>query len=70
MPQTFKGSLSNIEAAEAIAKGIRRVSPRANIVLLPIADGGDGTIEALLEIPSSRGNSANKFFETVLNNFS
>ena len=66
MPQTFKGSLSNIEAAEAMAKGIRRVSPHANIVLLPIADGGDGTIQALLGIPSSREKSANKFFETVV----
>jgi len=65
-PQTFKGSLSNTEAAEAIAKGIRRVSPYAKIVLLPIADGGDGTIEALLGIPSFRGNSASKFFKTVV----
>ena len=48
-PQAFKGSLSAMEAAQAMAQGVRRVYPRAVIVLAPVADGGDGTLEALVD---------------------
>src|SRR5882672_9752181 len=41
-PDKFKGSLSSIEAAAAIAAGILQVDSSANIVSFPIADGGDG----------------------------
>lgn len=47
-PDSFKGSLSAPDAAEAIAKGIRRVLPDAELVLLPVADGGEGTLDALI----------------------
>jgi glycerate kinase len=47
-PNAFKGSLSALEAAEAIRDGILAVMPDAEIVLVPIADGGDGTVEALV----------------------
>ena len=47
-PNAFKGSLSAIEAAEAIAEGVRVAAPDADLVLVPIADGGDGTVEALV----------------------
>ena len=36
------------EAAEAMADGIRRACPDAEVVLLPLADGGEGTVEALV----------------------
>ena len=52
-PQAFKGGLSGIEAAEAIRLGLRRVFPEASTTLLPVADGGDGTMEALVQ--STRG---------------
>ena len=42
-PQEFKGSLSAPEAAAAIAEGARRALPEAEIVELPLADGGPGT---------------------------
>jgi glycerate kinase len=48
-PGAFKGSLTASEAAQAIAQGVRRVFPSAGTVLLPVADGGDGTLEALVE---------------------
>ncbi|MQF69758.1 glycerate kinase [SAR202 cluster bacterium AD-804-J14_MRT_500m] len=48
-PQAFKGALSGAKAAEAIAAGIRLVIPEAKTTLLPVADGGDGTLEALVE---------------------
>ena len=47
-PQAFKGSLSAMEAAQAMAQGVRRVYPRAQVELAPVADGGDGTLEALV----------------------
>ena len=48
-PQAFKGSLSAQEACRAIREGVLRVLPDAEIVLVPMADGGDGTLEALIE---------------------
>ena len=47
-PDSFKGSLSAAEAAEAMAEGIHRVHPDAETVLLPLADGGEGTVDALV----------------------
>lgn len=47
-PDSFKGSLSAREAAEAMAAGIRRARPDTEIVLIPLADGGEGTLEAFL----------------------
>ncbi len=47
-PDSFKGSLSASEAAEAMAAGIRQVCPHAEIIFVPLADGGEGTVEALV----------------------
>ena len=47
-PDSFKGSLSAVAASAAIANGIRQVYSQAQIQSLPLADGGEGTVEALL----------------------
>lgn len=47
-PDKFKGSLSAADVAAAIARGIAATGPDARTELLPIADGGDGTVEAAL----------------------
>src|SRR2546430_2317676 len=47
-PNAFKGSLSALDAAEAIAEGVRIVAAAADLVLVPIADGGDGPVDALV----------------------
>lgn len=44
-PDKFKGSLTAREAGEAMAAGVRAVLPGADVVVLPIADGGEGTLE-------------------------
>lgn len=44
-PQEFKGSLTASEAARAIAAGLRDAMPDADLELLPMADGGPGTVE-------------------------
>ena len=46
---SFKGSLSSKEAGEAIKTGILRVVPDADVVISPLADGGEGTVETLVE---------------------
>ena len=53
-PQAFKGSLSAAKAAKAIEAGVRQVFPEAEVVRLPVADGGDGTLEALVENTNGR----------------
>jgi glycerate kinase len=46
-PDSFKGSLTSVQVAEAIAEGWRRVRPADSITLAPLADGGEGTLEAI-----------------------
>jgi len=53
-PQEFKGSLSARQAAAAIAEGIRLAWPEAKVDLLPMADGGPGTVEALVAARGGR----------------
>src|SRR5437764_12064829 len=47
-PNAFKGTLTASQAASAIARGVREVFPEAEVVEVPVADGGDGTVEALV----------------------
>ena len=44
---SLKGSLSSIEAGQAIAEGIKKADAKAEVVIRPLADGGEGTVEAL-----------------------
>ena len=46
---SFKGSLSSMEAGQSIAEGVKRVYQNAEVVVRPLADGGEGTVEALVE---------------------
>ncbi|WP_309080856.1 glycerate kinase [Zhihengliuella sp.] len=48
VPDSFKGSVSALGAAEAMARGARQVFDNADVVMLPFADGGEGTLDALL----------------------
>lgn len=45
-PDSFKGSLSSVEVVTCVETAVRRVDGEARIVRLPIADGGEGTVEA------------------------
>ncbi|HUQ41815.1 MAG TPA: glycerate kinase [Candidatus Limnocylindrales bacterium] len=47
-PQSFKGSADAVSVAAAIARGVRAVWPRAEIIEMPLADGGEGTVRALV----------------------
>lgn len=45
---SFKGSLSALQAGQAIAEGIHRVEPETELHICPMADGGEGTVDAIL----------------------
>ncbi len=45
---SFKGSLTSLQAGEAAEKGIKRVCPDAVVSVRPLADGGEGTVDALV----------------------
>lgn len=51
---SFKGTLTSPQAGEAIAAGIRRVTSDAEVVIVPVADGGEGTVEAVLAAAGGR----------------
>ncbi len=52
---SFKESLSAKEACQAMADGIKRVFPEAEVVQVPMADGGEGTVDAILScIPGKK----------------
>ena len=53
-PDKFKGSLTAIEAADAIARGIRPIAPTCELRIVPMADGGEGTVDAFLALPTWR----------------
>ncbi len=59
-PDSFKGSLSALEVCAALEAGARQALPDAQFVAVPLADGGEGTLDALL-----RGAGGQKRFQTV-----
>ncbi|MBO8126901.1 MAG: glycerate kinase [Firmicutes bacterium] len=48
-PDKYKGSLTALEVAKAIATGLRRVLPNLEVVEVPMADGGEGTVQSLVD---------------------
>jgi glycerate kinase len=47
-PQEYKGTLTAIEAAQAIAEGVRRALPEVTVDTVPVPDGGPGTVDAIV----------------------
>ncbi|ABM01431.1 glycerate kinase [Shewanella amazonensis] len=71
-PDSFKESLSAMEVADAIEAGFKRVLPDATYIKLPMADGGEGTVQSLVdatggtivpvEVTAPLGNKVEAFF--------
>ncbi|WP_143811314.1 glycerate kinase, partial [Oenococcus oeni] len=57
-PDSFKGSLTAKEAADAIHEGLLRIFPHAEYEIIPMADGGEGTVQSLVD-------ATNGDFETI-----
>ena len=53
-PDSFKESLSAMQVATEIASGFREIFPHAEIIMVPVADGGEGTVQAMIEASSGR----------------
>ena len=47
-PDSYKESLSAMEVANAIEAGFREIYPNAEYVKMPVADGGEGTVDAMV----------------------
>lgn len=48
-PDSFKGSLTAMEVAETIEKGIKKVDEKIEVIKAPMADGGEGTVQSLVD---------------------
>lgn len=48
-PDSFKGNLTSLEVASCLEKGIMRVLPKAKCVKVPMADGGEGTVQSMVD---------------------
>ena len=48
IPDSFKGTLSSRQVCEAMERAVLRRKPRARVISIPVADGGEGTVEAFL----------------------
>ena len=46
---SFKGSMSSMEAGKAVQAGFSRIFPECSMTVLPVADGGEGTVDAVTE---------------------
>lgn len=57
-PDSYKESLSATEVAQAIEKGFREIFPDAQYVSVPVADGGEGTVEAMIAATQGTEHSA------------
>ncbi|HEY7841289.1 MAG TPA: glycerate kinase, partial [Gammaproteobacteria bacterium] len=53
-PDSFKGNLDAMNVARAIERGVRRVMPGARCVKVPMADGGEGTVQSLIDARGGR----------------
>ena len=58
-PQAYKGSITALGVAIAAEKGALKVFPDAEILICPVADGGDGTLETLVEGSEGEINETN-----------
>ena len=54
-PDSYKESLSALDVASAIEAGFRDIFPDAHYVKIPVADGGEGTVEAM--VAATKGSS-------------
>ena len=59
-PDKFRGTLTARQAAEAVATGWRRTRPEDRLDLAPMADGGEGTMDALVGCAARRGRRASR----------
>ena len=68
IPDSFKGTLSSRQVCEAMERAVLRRKPRARVVSIPVADGGEGSVDCFLSAVEGeriRLPSKNPFFEEM-----
>lgn len=70
-PDSYKGSLSAMEVALAIRKGIAKADPAIESVIVPMADGGEGTVQSMVDATNGRiiNVSVNDPLSRIINSF-
>jgi glycerate kinase len=70
-PDSYKGSLSALEVALSIKKGIARADPAIESVIVPMADGGEGTVQSMVDATNGRiiNVSVNDPLSRIINSF-
>ena len=53
-PDSFKGSLTSLQVASIMEKAISRINPKDKVIIKPMADGGEGTVDVLLASTNGR----------------
>ncbi|MGQ0286902.1 glycerate kinase [Pasteurellaceae bacterium 22721_9_1] len=53
-PDSYKESLSALQVAETIEKGFKQIFPTATYIKVPVADGGEGTVDTMVEVTNGR----------------
>jgi len=72
MIDSFKGSLSSSEAGNIIKDEIQKLNPKEDIIVLPVADGGEGTVESMSELDGAsliEVQVENPLFENIIGNY-
>ena len=72
MIDSFKGSLSSSEAGNIIKDEIQKLNPKEDIIVLPVADGGEGTVESMSELDGAsliEVQVENPLFEKIIGNY-
>ncbi len=65
-PDSFKGTLTSEEVSEILAEEIRKKQPDAEIVSLPVADGGEGTVDAFFAALTNTGKAPERIRRQVI----
>ena len=63
-PQEFKESLTGLEVANAIQEGINKADSKIKTNLVPVADGGDGTLQTMVDVTGGKGHGAARHFDS------
>ena len=58
IPDSFKGTMSSECVCNIMEKAIEKHLPNSNIISIPVADGGEGTVDAMLKSPVALKNSS------------
>ena len=53
-PDSYKNSLSALEVATSIGKGLKKALPEMDIRIVPMADGGEGTVKSIIDATNGR----------------